>query len=229
MCAHSREEKIFDEACTALRKMRYNLAFDLFTEVMEILPENPEVHYNRGLAAGHLLKWDEAEANFSMALRLNQDADYLLHRALARLHLRHWDDALLDLDAVLALERENELAKIHHRDLIYFLGRTERGPAEVPVFCSDWFDERLGEFVGVDPEIVPKAERADLRASIARGLEGDGPAGCDHTFRLTEEWAIERRRDPQGVCRFLFERGMRCDCQVLAEGSPSGVKGPDGN
>ena len=217
MCAHTREEKIFDEACTALRKMRYNLAFDLFTEVMEMVPENPEVHYNRGLAAGHLLKWEEAEQNFSMALRLMQDPDYLLHRALARLHLRRWDDALVDLDAVLGLERENELAKIHRRDLVHFLGRPERGASEVPYFCSEWFDDRLSGFVGVDPEIVPKAERVVLRDFISGALAEEAPAGCDHTFRLTEEWAIGAHRDPPGVCRFLFERGMRCDCQVLAE------------
>src|SRR5262245_46510161 len=110
MCAASREEKIFDGACDALRKMRYDLAFDLFTEVMELIPENPDVHYNRGLCAGHLFKWEEAERNFSMALRLRTDPDYLIHRALALLHLRRWDEALRDLDAVLALERGNELA-----------------------------------------------------------------------------------------------------------------------
>src|SRR6267378_321885 len=65
----SRVEKIFDEGLMALRKTRYNLAFDLFTEVMELEPEVPEAHYNRGLAAARLLKWDEAERNFSMALR----------------------------------------------------------------------------------------------------------------------------------------------------------------
>ena len=217
MRAHSREEKIFDEACTALRKMHYNLAFDLFTEVMELLPENPEVHYNRGLAAGHLLKWREAEENFNMALRLRLDPDYLLHRALARLHLRHWDEALVDLDSVLSLERENELAKIHREDLVRFLDRPGRSSGDVPFTCSEWFDDRLEGFVGVDPEIVNKAERAELREYISRALEEEGPAGCDHTFRITEEWALENRRDPRGVARFLYERGMRCDCQVLSE------------
>jgi len=215
------EERLFDEACTALRKMRYNLAFDLFTEVMEIVPENPDVHYNRGLAAGHLLKWEEAEKNFDMALRLRLDPDYLMHRALARLHLRHWDQALLDLDSVLSLERENELAKLHRRDLAFFLDRPGRSAADAPIFCDGWFDARLEEFVGVDPEIVPKADRRELRRYIAEALEPEGPSDCDHTFRLTEEWAIENHRDPVGVSRFLFERGMRCDCQVLAEGDRS--------
>ncbi len=217
MCAATREEKLFDEACDALRKMHYNLAFDLFSEVMEIVPENPEVHYNRGLAAGHLLKWQEAEENFNMSLRLRQDPDCLMHRALARLHLRHWDDALVDLDSVLSMEKENELAKMHRRDLVMFLQRSGRSSADVPFFCSGWFDERLDEFIGVDPEIVPKADRADLREYIAQALAPEGAAGCDHTFRITEEWAVENHRDPPGVCRFLFERGMRCDCDVLRE------------
>jgi tetratricopeptide (TPR) repeat protein len=197
--------------------MRYNLAFDLFTEVMEMEPEVPEVHYNRGLAAGHLLKWDEAEENYSMALRLSTHPDYLLQRALARLHLRDWEGALLDLDAVLALERENELANFHRRDLALFLERSSRGPEEAPFFCGGWFDPRLADFVGVDPDIVPKAERVELRAYLADALQDAAPAGCDHTLRFTQEWALEHRRDPLGVSRFLFERGMRCDCEVAAE------------
>jgi tetratricopeptide (TPR) repeat protein len=216
MGAASREEKLFDEACTALRKLHYNLAFDLFTEVMEIVPENPEVYYNRGLAAGHLLKWEEAEANFNMALRLKHDPDYLMHRALARLHLRHWEEALGDLDSVLVLESENELAKIHRQDLARFLDQAERDN-EVPFCCTAWFDDRLAEFVGVDPEIVPKADREALRTYIAEALGPEGASGCDHTFAITEEWALATRRDPPGVCRFLFERGMRCDCDVLTE------------
>ncbi len=217
MSPASREERIFEEACTALRKMQYNLAFDLFSEVMEILPENSEVYYNRGLSAGHLLKWEEAERNFSMALRLKQDPDSYLHRALARLHLRRWESALQDLNTVLELEKENEFAKIHHRDLIRFLETTSRRSGDVPAACREWFHERLEDFVGVDPEIVPKAERVKLREYISRAMKDEGPPDCDHTFRLTEEWALENRRDPLGVCRFLFERGMRCDCEVLAE------------
>jgi tetratricopeptide (TPR) repeat protein len=217
MCAVPRVEKLFDEALGALRKMRYNLAFDLFTEVMELEPEHPEVHYNRGLAAGHLLKWQEAASNFTMALRLSNDTDCLLQRALARLHLRDWKGALADLESVLKLERENELANFHRRDLVHFLERQGRGPEEVPFYCGDWFHPRLETFVGVDPEIVVKAERADLRAYLAEALGDAGAAACDHSYRFTEEWALENRRDPLGVSRFLFEKGMRCDCQVLAE------------
>ncbi|MGH9361470.1 MAG: DUF2695 domain-containing protein [Thermoanaerobaculia bacterium] len=218
MCAATRVEKLFDEALFALKKMRYNLAFDLFTEVMELEPELPEVHYNCGLAAGRLFKWEEAARNFSMALRLRKEPDYFLHRALARLHLRDWEGALRDLDAVLAMESDSELAIYHRRDLAQFLARPGRAAGEVPFYCGGWFDPRLEPFVGVDPEIVPKAERAELRAYLAEAIRESEPPGCDHTFRCTEEWALERRRDPLGVSRFLFERGMRCDCQVLAEG-----------
>jgi len=213
----SRVEKLFDEALMSLRKMRYNLAFDLFTEVMELEPEIPEVHYNRGLAAGHLLKWEEAAQNFSMAIRMTSDPDFFLQRALALLHLRDWDGALRDLDAVLGLERENELANFHRRDLAIFLARPVKKADDVPFHCREWFDPRLLDFVGVDPEIVPKAERVQLRAYLVEALEDAMPAGCDHSFRYTEEWALENRRDPRGVSRFLYERGMRCDCQVVAE------------
>ncbi len=214
-------EKLFDEALTHLRKMRYNLAFDLFTEVMEMEPELPEVHYNRGLAASNLMKWDEAVRNFSLALRLTPDEiDCHLHRALALLHLKDWEGALRDLDTVLRLEGDNELANFHRRDLIYFLERPERGPSDVPFLCAEWFDPRLEAFIGVDPEIVPKSERAGLRAYLAEALDG---SVCDHTFRSTEEWALERRKDPLGVARFLYSRGLRCDCEVLGETSGPGA------
>ena len=218
MPPHTRSERYFDEAMDALRGQRYNLAFDLFTEVMELEPEVHEVHYNRGLAAGHLLKWEEAERNFTMALRMAVDPAYHLHRAIARMHQRRWQEAIEDLDAALALDRELELASLHRNGLELFLRTAGRGPADVPMHVREWFDPRLDAFVGVDPEIVPKADRESLRRSIAEDLRDSDPPGCDHTHRFTEEWALRNRRDPLGVARFLFERGLTCDCRVLAEG-----------
>ena len=64
--------------------------------------------------------------------------------------------------------------------------------------------------------IVPKDEREALRAFIEKVFAAE-PGGCDHTFAVTEEWALKTDREPLGVARFLYGRNMRCDCQVLAE------------
>ena len=219
----SQVERIFEEACQAIRQLRYNLAYDLFTEVMEMVPENSDVHYNRGLAAGHLLKWAEAESNFDMALRIRKEPDYFFHRAMARLHQRRWAEGLEDLDGFLSQGGSNDMVRSYRQDLVFFLGNALRRPADFPFFCEGWFDERLDAFIGVDPEIIPKAERAVLRRYIAEAFEDEGPPGCDHTHRITEEWALVNGRDPRGVARFLHERGLPCDCRVLAEGEKTGT------
>lgn len=210
-------EKTFEDALTALRKQRYNEAHDLFSDVMELEPEMPQVHYNMGLACGHLFRWRDAEESFRMALRIRQDPEYWIHLGLAHLHMKQWDEALRDFASALDLDPGSEIARAHLADLERFLDPASPTHAAVPFLCAGWFDTRLEDFVGIDPEIVSKAERVELRRYIADCLDGD-PAACDDTHRFAEEWALRHGRDPLGVSRFLYERGLRCDCEVLREG-----------
>ena len=75
--------------------------------------------------------------------------------------------------------------------------------------------KRLEDFVGVDPVIVDKNTRKDLREFLSQELAEES---CDHTYFGCQEWALKQGLEPLGVSRFLYERNMKCDCQVLAEG-----------
>ncbi|MBI4582514.1 MAG: DUF2695 domain-containing protein [Planctomycetes bacterium] len=216
----SRVEQLFEEARSNLRKLRYNLAYDKFTEAMELAPERPEIHYNRGFAASLLYRWEEAIECFRMALRLDDHPDYWAHLGLARLHLRQWEEALYDFNRALEIDRGHRVAGAHRDDLVRFLGDQLRLAGATPPLCHGWYDPRLESYVGVDPEIVNKADRVQLREYIKEALDSpDAPGGCDHTHRFTEEWALHHGRDPLGVSRFLYDRGWRCDCEVLREGA----------
>ena len=210
-----RLERTFDEGLVAMRKLRYNRAFDCFSAAMELDPEMPEVYYNRGIAASELYRWDDAEESFRMALRLHGHPAYRIHLGLTLLHRKQWQRAREEFEKALELEPESELARTHKNDLDFFLSRDEEERGVCPPLCILWFDPRLEDFVGVDPVIVAKKERGTLREYIRAEFDGDV---CDHTFFLTEEWAVKQGLEPIGVTRFLYGRDMKCDCEVLAEG-----------
>ena len=211
---NSKLERIFDEGLVAMRKLRYNLAFDCFTAAMELEPEMPEVHYNRGVASSELYRWDDAEESFRMALRLQSHSIYRIHLGLTLLHKKQWERARQEFEKSLELDPESEIARMHKNDLDFYLTRDESDRGACPPLCVAWFDPRLEDFVGVDPVIVAKKERAVLREYVRQELDGDA---CDHTFFLTEEWAVKQGLEPIGVTRFLHGRDMKCDCEVLGE------------
>ena len=208
-------EQLFESGLSAHRKLYYNRAFDCFTEAMELDPEMPEVHYNRGLAASELYRWDDAEESFRMALRLQEHPDYRIHLGLTLLHKKEWERGLEAFERVLEFEPDNELARLHKADLNFYLTREEGERGTCPGLCVAWFDPRLEDFVGVDPVIVDKNTRKDLREFLSQELAEES---CDHTYFGCQEWALKQGLEPLGVSRFLYERNMKCDCQVLAEG-----------
>lgn len=209
-------EKFFEDGLRAIRKERYNHACDCFAEAMEIDPQLPQIHYNIGIALGQLYRWEDARASFRMALRLQPHPDSWVHLGLAELRLRCWKEALVAFEEALKLEPASEVAQAHRADVAEFLTHQNRYPDSCPSFCSGWYDTRLKDFVGIDPEIIPKGERHAIREYIRAQLEGDGVL-CDHTHNLTEEWALKNGLEPLGVSRFLYDRGLRCDCLVLEE------------
>ena len=106
-------------------------------------PEMPEVHYNRGLAASELYRWDDAEESFRMALRLQEHPDYRIHLGLTLLHKKEWERGLEAFERALEFEPDNELARLHKADLNFYLTRVEGERGTCPGLCVAWFDPRL--------------------------------------------------------------------------------------
>ena len=175
-----RLERTFDEGLVAMRKLRYNRAFDCFSAAMELDPEMPEVYYNRGIAASELSRWDDAEESFRMALRLHGHPAYRIHLGLTLLHRKQWQRAREEFEKALELEPESELARTHKNDLDFFLSRDEEERGVCPPLCILWFDPRLEDFVGVDPVIVAKKERGTLREYIRAEFDGVQTNGLDY-------------------------------------------------
>ena len=212
----ARVERLFEDGLTALRKEQYSRAHDYFSEVMDLDPGLPQVHYNLGLAAANLFCWEDARDAFNMALRIQPHPDFWIHLGLTHLHLRNWQEALVSFESALEMDSHSEVALAHKDDLLIFLNHDKRSAESIPNLCYGWFDSRLQNFVGVDPEIIVKARRAELRSYLSEYYQ-QGKEKCDHSHRFTEQWSLENGLDPLGVSRFLYSRGMRCDCEVLAE------------
>ena len=49
-----------------------------------------------------------------------------------------------------------------------------------------------------------------------------GAEGCDHSHRLTQQWADQQRRAWEPLAEALRESGGYCDCEVLANVDPEG-------
>jgi hypothetical protein len=47
--------------------------------------------------------------------------------------------------------------------------------------------------------------------------------GCDHTLRLTHQWATAQAVDPDRLAQSLAEFGGYCDCEVLANVEPEEI------
>ena len=45
-------------------------------------------------------------------------------------------------------------------------------------------------------------------------------AGCDHSMRFTEQWAVARQSDWTRLTEALGNAGGYCDCEVLANTDP---------
>lgn len=219
-------ERLFEVGLSELRRQRYTFALDAFTEAMELEPNLPEIYYNLGITAGHLFRWPDAEEYFRLALKtyLHPNPDCHVHLALIQLRGRRWEEARESLERALELNGSDEVARVHLEDLDRYLeGETTDSSGTGPSLCEGWYDERLDEYRDTDPDIVDKKERVTLREFIFEAMGRPDPSEreCDGTHDLVEEWALRQGRDPLGVSRFLFERGLRCDCEVLDEGRSS--------
>jgi hypothetical protein len=68
--------------------------------------------------------------------------------------------------------------------------------------------------------VLDETQLSDLLDYLDERLQH---AGCDHTLRLTERWAAERRIESRGLLASLEHFGGYCDCEVLANVDPESI------
>eukprot|EP00884_Botryococcus_braunii_P000238 jgi/Botrbrau1/10214/Bobra.0362s0004.1 len=115
--ARIKAEEFKELGNTAFKQGRYHDAVRQYTSAIDTYPKDSIYLSNRAAALLKLMKFEEAEADCSEALRLALSVKPLLRRAVARRALQKFDEAEKDLKWALQLEPNNRQAKLELKDL----------------------------------------------------------------------------------------------------------------
>jgi tetratricopeptide (TPR) repeat protein len=69
----SQEKQLFDTGVDHLKQQRYEAAIDVFTELIELDPDNPDAYKNRGVAYMKLSQYDSAIHDFEKTKQMMPD------------------------------------------------------------------------------------------------------------------------------------------------------------
>lgn len=69
----SQEKQLFDTGVDHLKQQRYEAAIDVFTELIELNPDNPDAYKNRGVAYMKLSQYDSAIHDFEKTKQMMPD------------------------------------------------------------------------------------------------------------------------------------------------------------
>ena len=65
-------ESVYQVALEEMNKKNYSLAIEYFTKTLELLTNNSDVYYNRGLCYSELKEYKKAIAEFKNAIKLKK-------------------------------------------------------------------------------------------------------------------------------------------------------------
>lgn len=119
------------QAFAASRAGQFTVAEDLWSQLLEYLPEEPAIWSNRGnvrVSQNHL---EEALADYTQAIALApHEPDPYLNRGAALEGLGRWDAAIADYDQVLALSPKDAAAYNNRGNAKAGLGQWEAAVAD---------------------------------------------------------------------------------------------------
>ena len=103
---------------------RYEEALADLNQVLNLIPDHPEILNNRGVTYDRLNRYDKALADYNRSLELRPDhPDTLSNRGLTYYNLKRYGEALADYNRSLEL-RPDDPATLNNRGVIYL--RMER-------------------------------------------------------------------------------------------------------
>jgi len=122
--------KLRREAFTATQKGNFPKAEDYWTQLIEILPENPVGWSNRGNSRVSQNKLEAAIADFSQAIELAPEAaDPYLNRGTAYEGQQRWKEAIADYQRVLELNPKDGMAYNNLGNALAGMGKWEEAIA----------------------------------------------------------------------------------------------------
>lgn len=81
-----------------IRMGQFEEALPIVDDALKFAPEDPELHNNRGIVLGELMRWDESLENFFAALkRTPSDPEIYFNLGTAYSRMHRWDDAVKSL------------------------------------------------------------------------------------------------------------------------------------
>src|ERR1051325_7436100 len=93
------------------RKKRHDEALSAYSKAIELDPTLAQAHYGRGSLFADLRRYEEALANYDVALGLEQGLDYLRGvRVYAKQQLCDWTNLNQDIEGLVAAVRRGDLA-----------------------------------------------------------------------------------------------------------------------
>lgn len=102
---------VFEEALTASDRGDFVAAEELWSQLIERLPDNPALWSNRGNIRVSQNKLEAAFTDYEKAIELAPEApDPYLNRGIVYERLEEWEEAIADYNRVLELDPEDPLA-----------------------------------------------------------------------------------------------------------------------
>jgi len=125
--------KLREQAFAATNSGDFAIAEDYWTQILDLIPDNPAVWSNRGNSRVSQNKLELAIADFNQAIELAPDApDPYLNRGTALEGLGQWTAAIADYNRVLAID-PNDAAAYNNR------GNAEAGLGQWQEAIADYF------------------------------------------------------------------------------------------
>ncbi len=171
--------------------------------------------------------WEAAEEAFAEAIALSPlDSRGHLGLALVAIHLQDWDRAIAHGRQGASLP--GAPAELHN-NLGWSLEQVDKIDQAKDAYAKAFeVDPTRSEPIlhllrhGIIPQLPDEEAGAPLELEVLQRLELyqhlAGPVqrdGCDHTWRGTWVWAMERGAPWGQIVAWLVQQGVRCDCTVL--------------
>lgn len=221
---------LFQQAMQATNAGQWSEAEALWTQAIDLYPQNPAAWSNRGNSRVGQFKLQEAIADFDQAIALAPDlADPYVNRGTAWEGLQEWDKAIADYNQALAIDPKDPMA-LNNR------GNAEGGQGNWEAARADFYHAaelapgfalpnlnfvltrfQLGETADALRQIRSLAIRypnsADARAALAvmlwnKGQRGEAESnwvaviGLDPRYKDTD-WVAQIRRWPPAMVTTL--------------------------
>ncbi len=110
--AHAESEKtLFDKGVSFLKQEKYSQAIEAFTQLIEIVPDNPDAYKNRGVAHMKMSQYDEAIKDFEKTREIKPDLKGLYSNlGVAWYYKGDYTQAINNYNMEIALTPDNHYA-----------------------------------------------------------------------------------------------------------------------